>query len=103
MVLRRIDVLSTAKLLGILYAVFGLIGGVVFAVVSLLGLFVGSPDSAGPMAFGALFGAGALVFFPILYGVMGFIGGALAAWLYNVLAGAVGGIRLELENDTVAR
>ena len=103
MVLRRIDVLSTAKLLGILYAVFGLIGGVVFAVVALLGLFAGNPDSPAQTAFGALFGAGALVFFPILYGVMGFIGGALGAWLYNVLAGVVGGIRLELVNDTPTR
>jgi hypothetical protein len=32
-----------------------------------------------------------------MYGVMGLIGGALGAVLYNVFAGMVGGVDLEIE------
>ena len=34
---------------------------------------------------------------PILYGVCGFLGGLIHAWVYNVAAGWVGGVRIEVE------
>jgi hypothetical protein len=39
------------------------------------------------------------VFAPIVYGLLGFLLGALSAWLYNIAAKYVGGIRLELRNE----
>jgi hypothetical protein len=46
---------------------------------------------------GAMIGVGAIVFFPILYACIGFIGALIAAWLYNLVAGMVGGIELEVQ------
>jgi hypothetical protein len=38
-----------------------------------------------------------VVIMPILYGIMGAIGGAIGAILYNVFAGMVGGVALNIE------
>lgn len=42
-------------------------------------------------------GVAAVILIPLLYAVIGFVFGALSAWVYNVVAGRVGGIELELE------
>ena len=34
---------------------------------------------------------------PIMYGLMGFVMGAIGALIYNLIAGWVGGIEMELE------
>jgi len=44
-----------------------------------------------------MFGVGALVFMPVFYGVLGFVAGAVGAVIYNMFAGLVGGIELDLE------
>ena len=52
-----------------------------------------------------LAGGGAIVFgllvmigIPIFYSIMGFIGGVIGALIYNLFAGLVGGIEIEVEN-----
>ncbi len=98
MVLKRIGVLSMAKIAGILYAAIGLIVGLaVAAFSSVAGLAGARMDPNMPGWLGPLFGVGAIVFLPILYGIMGFIGGAIGAAVYNVFSGIVGGLELELE------
>jgi hypothetical protein len=99
--LKRVGVWSAAKVTGILYCAFGLIFGGIIALFSLFGSFMGGAmsgvSSSEPEAFlGILFGAGAVVFLPIFYGVIGLLGGALSAFLYNLVAGWFGGIELEL-------
>ncbi len=42
-----------------------------------------------------MFGFG--IFMPIIYGVMGFVGGIVAAALYNLFARWIGGIEVEVE------
>jgi hypothetical protein len=42
-------------------------------------------------------GAGAALFAPILYAVMGFIIGVIGAFIYNLVAKWVGGIEVEVE------
>jgi hypothetical protein len=96
MVIKSIGALSVAKLTGILYAAFGLIIGLVVSLVSLAGGFAAGSDS-GMMGFGVLFGVGAIVLLPILYGCMGFVVSLVGAWLYNLAAGAVGGIELTVQ------
>ncbi|MDA1314872.1 MAG: hypothetical protein O2968_16180 [Acidobacteria bacterium] len=108
MILKRIGVLSLARMLGGLYATIGLIVGVIFSLASMLGALGGLAAATGANtdeAAGALmalipllFGVGAIVFFPLFYGLMGFVGGALAAFFFNLLAGVFGGIEMTFVN-----
>jgi hypothetical protein len=95
MIIKRIAPLSCAKITGTLYAILGLILGAVFSLISLAGGF-SSGLNAG-MGIGALVGTAAIVVFPIFYGLIGFITTLIGAWLYNTLAGMVGGIQMDVE------
>jgi hypothetical protein len=99
MVLRRIGIWSAAKLNGVLYAVIGLCVGIVVSLASMLGAMATSDMSSetGFGAFPAMFiGVGAIIVLPIVYGVLGLIGGAIGAGIYNLAAGMMGGLELEL-------
>jgi hypothetical protein len=92
MVINRLGPLSVAKISGVLYAMFGLLAGAVFSLAALAGA-TGS-ETANP--FGPLMGIGAIVVLPIVYGVLGFVASLLAALLYNLIAGLVGGIEVDV-------
>jgi hypothetical protein len=97
MVVRSIGVWSLAKLSGALYAAMGLILGLIFACISLVGAGIAASDPDTPAWLGAVFGVGAVVFLPLLYGFFGFIGGAIGGALYNLFSGMVGGVELAVE------
>jgi len=102
MTLRRVDPLSAAKLVGMIYALFGLLGGAIASSVFVIGGIVGAAlgrQSASPVV-SILFGAGAIVFLPFLYGGLGFLGTLVAAAVYNWLAGWLGGIRWDVQIST---
>ena len=97
MVIKKLDVLSVGKITGIIAAAFGLLAGLILLLFG--GLFAGlagAGSDAGPLAAlgGGVLGAIAL---PILYGICGFVGGVIQALVYNLAAGAIGGIRIETE------
>jgi hypothetical protein len=96
MVIRRIGVLSVAKVAGLLYGVMGLLFGACIALFSLAGSAVAADEEV-PAFVGALFGVGAIVFLPILYGILGFLFVGLLAALYNVVAGMTGGVVVDVE------
>ena len=98
MVIRRVNPVSAAKVCGLLYALLGLVIG---AFISLFMMMAGSAMSAaaeetGGAIFGMLLGAGAIIAAPIFYGICGFIGGAIGALLYNLVAGWTGGLEIEV-------
>jgi hypothetical protein len=93
MVVNRIGAFSLAKLAGTLYAILGLIFGGLFSLIAMAGAMFGGGDSG---MMGAMFGVGAVIILPILYGCIGFIGSIIGAWLYNVIAGMVGGVELDV-------
>ena len=99
MVVKSVKPLSVAKIVGLLYALLGLLFGGLMSLVGLAGAFA-LPDTPGgegfPPLFGAMFGIGAVLFMPIFYGCLGFISTLIGAVLYNVLAGAVGGIEVDV-------
>ena len=95
MIIKRIGPLSCAKLSGLLYAVIGLLIGGVFSLAAMAGAF--ASETAGAAGIGAVIGVGAVIVFPILYGLMGFVGTLIAAWLYNVAAGVVGGVEVDIQ------
>jgi hypothetical protein len=99
MVISKIGALSLGKVMGVTYALFGLLIGGCLALVSLAGAGFASQASGGedmPAFFGMMFGVGAVILLPIFYGVMGFIGGLIGALIYNAVAGIIGGVELDV-------
>jgi hypothetical protein len=104
MIIRRVDVASAAKVGGTLYALLGLIFGVIVALITMAGAGFAAAAQNDPemprfvgSIIGAMFGVGAIVALPIFYGVMGLIGGALIAAIYNLVAGLTGGLSLDVD------
>lgn len=93
MVITRVGPLSCAKVAGVLYAAMGLLFGGVFSLVAMAGGFAASGSDRAPFA--AVFGIGAVILLPILYGCMGFVMTLVMAWLFNVVVGVVGGVEVD--------
>jgi hypothetical protein len=83
--IRRFEPIPTARIIALLY---GLIGVLLAPILFILGRM--SPDGEG---MGTVF----IVLFPLLYAVIGFIGTLIATALYNLVAGWVGGIVVDLD------
>lgn len=96
--IRSFDVLSAGKIMGVMYAAMGLLIGGIFSIVSLLGFAIGAGQGNEDAFFSLFFGVGAIVVLPIFYGVMGFLFGLISALVYNLIAGLIGGLELELED-----
>jgi hypothetical protein len=102
MVIKRIGPLSCAKVAAALYAVIGLFIGGFFSLFALAGGFASAAFAADPsrrtgfIPFAGL-GALAIVLFPVFYAAIGFVGALIGAWVYNMAAGVVGGIKIDLE------
>lgn len=90
---RRVGVLSLAKIMGTVYGVLALIFIPIFLLVAMAGMISGEKEAA--------LGGVAMIFLavlmPVFYAVFGFLFGALAAWIYNLIAGRIGGIELDLQ------
>jgi len=91
--LKHFNVLSVAKIGAILGLIWGLIWGIVTALwISSLGMIA---KSLFPMAG---LGAGLAFVFMIIFGLIaGFIGGAFWAFIYNIAAGFIGPIEMDIE------
>jgi hypothetical protein len=109
--LRRVGVFSLGKVFGVLYGLFGLLGGVFMTGISLLGMiFSGASQSAysSYTSFGGnsditgiITGLGAVICLPLLYGVLGFIGGIITAFFCNLALKWAGGLELELDGVSI--
>ena len=103
MILKRLEPMSVAKIYGVICVFIGFLVGVVSAAVGWFArsVFESAGAAAGPSpfseGFGYLFGTGAILSFPIFYGIMGFVFGYLGAAIYNWIAGHIGGIEMEFE------
>lgn len=95
-VVRRIGVLSIGKIAGLLYASLGLIIGAFVALASTVGGLAGLAQGESRFI-GMFFGVGAIVLFPCFYGLVGALMGMLMAALYNLVAGMIGGVELEVD------
>ena len=98
-VIRRMGVFPIAKVFGLVYAGVGLLIGAIFSVFSVAGSLIGAlAQEDGSALIGLLFGVGSIFFFPIFYGLLGFLGTALGAAVYNLVAGLIGGIEMDIED-----
>ena len=73
------------------YAILGLIVGAIMACFSLV-----KGAGTGGRQFGFVFGFGAIIFFPIVYGITGAICGGIGAAIYNLVAGWIGGLEMDI-------
>jgi hypothetical protein len=101
--IRKLGVLSVAKIQSAIMLVISLLisipYGLIVIVYSLVGgSVVGGNAGLGVGAGGIVIGLLIMIGLPILYGAMGFIGGCIAALLYNLFSTWVGGIEIEVEN-----
>ena len=94
--IRRFGVVRTATIVALMYMV---VIAIIFVPIALL-VFVGGSAANGNIAAG---GAGLIgtfvvgLFLAVIYGAIGWIFTALACLLYNLVAGWVGGIEVQLE------
>lgn len=97
MVIKRINPMSAAKVGGLLGLFLGLVIGACFSLIAMVaGGAAAAADEPGRGAlFGGLMGIGSIIFFPLFYGVIMFVGGAIQALLYNVAAKYTGGLEIE--------
>ena len=94
--IKKINILSVAKIYGLSMAFIGLIIGIfVGFAMFFFGTFVGT-DNNYSSYFGLSMGIIGLLAMPILFGLLGLIFGGLAAFFYNLLASWLGGIKIEI-------
>jgi hypothetical protein len=95
--IKKLDILSVAKIEGAMGAVIGFIVGLIWAAIGMaIFSFAGMAGATMPRGFGMFFGVIAIVVVPIVWAILGFIGGIIVAFIYNVLAGWIGGVKIEL-------
>jgi hypothetical protein len=103
--IHRIGIFSLGKVSAILYALFGLLGGLFMTGISILSMIF-SPSSQSAYSSYSSYGSsssivsvitglGAVVCLPILYGVMGFLGGVITAFFLNLALKYAGGLEIE--------
>lgn len=99
MTITRVRIASLARVAACLYAGIGLIVGVCIFLVSLIGFSLPADNDGGmPPWLAPVFGAGAVVLLPLLYGTLGAIALSVMGLLYNVAARAVGGVQIEVDS-----
>ena len=106
MTVRRVGVLSLAKMQALLMFVIGLIIGVIYGLIFMIfgaAIMAMAPRAQEGTAGGistVVMGLVIMIAFPIFYGILGFVFGAIGGLIYNIAAGVVGGIKLDLEATT---
>lgn len=93
-VIKKIGVSSAARIYGLTIAAIGAIIGIPYGLIALA--FIGADNTGLP--FGSGFFLLIIIGIPIFYGIIGFLIGALFAWVYNLVASKVGGLEIELSD-----
>jgi hypothetical protein len=89
--LTHIAPLRAGIVLGVLYGILSLIAVPFFLIVAIIGSKSGSPAPA-------VFGIGFAIMLPVIYATVGFIGGIIAAAIYNLVAKWTGGLEFEVRD-----
>lgn len=95
--IEKIGVSSSAKIYGLTMGIFGVVIGIFYAL--FFSAFSGLLGDDLPISSAGGLGLLMIIGFPILYGIMGFIMGALGAIIYNFVASKVGGLEIQLSSE----
>jgi hypothetical protein len=103
MVIKRVAPLSAAKIAGLIYTLLGLPFALLVWIVSLVGLNYSGMSNSPFLPFSPAYvvegGAIAVIILPLVYGLFCFVMTLIGAWLYNMAAGFMGGVSVELQVD----
>ena len=91
--LKKIRVLSLAKLQGVLLAYVGLVCGILYS----FGGFIYDVVTTGSVNLGTALAFFAIIGMPIIFSTFGFITGFILAFLYNFFSRWFGGLEIDLE------
>jgi Na+(H+)/acetate symporter ActP len=93
MKLKRLGILSYAKLMALGMATFGFFYGLSLSLIYRFGNPPVTPEDAILRSLGF----GLIIVAPVVYAIIGILIGIVTAWLYNIFAGWIGGIEMEFE------
>ena len=101
--IRKLAVLSVAKIQALVLLVVSLLISIPYGLIIIVYSLFGASMIGGNASFavgggGVVVGILVMVGLPIFYAIIGFIGGAISALVYNLFSGIVGGIEIEVEN-----
>lgn len=101
--INKLGIISVAKMYAAMAFVISLLIAIPYGLFVIIISLVGASGAEGEAAFalgggGAIVGLLVMIVLPLIYALMGFIGGLIAALIYNIFAGLVGGIEIEVEN-----
>ena len=97
MVLTRIEPMSMGKVYAVLGALYGLLLGIPWAcAASMMGSAISQYGGSGGAGMAGV-GVAAIIIGPIMGAIGGFIGGIITAFVYNLVAGWVGGVEMEFD------
>ena len=91
--LRSVGVLSSAKIFAVVQAAIGVLIGFLFLLIGVIGAAL-APERQKLGMIGIVVIA---VLMPVFYGVLGFVLGAVWAFVYNLAAQTIGGLVLDLQ------
>jgi len=83
--LKRFEVLKAGYILGLLYL---LLSAFILVPILLISIAFGHPNALG---------VGMVIVLPLIYGLIGFVGGMIMAALYNLVSKMIGGLEVEVE------
>jgi hypothetical protein len=95
-IVKKLGVLSVAKIEALIMAFIGLIEGILVAI---SGPAMQGAAAASEIPLEFQLGTWAILALPIIYLIIGFVFGALGAAIYNLFAKWVGGMTMELEGE----
>lgn len=97
MIIRRIGVLSAAKMGGVLGVAIGLLAGLMMFLASSMGGLASAMHDQPGGGWMAGMGLMAIIIMPVIYGIFMFICAAIQAAIYNFAARFVGGVEIETQ------
>ncbi len=104
--IRKLGILSLAKIYAVMMLVMSLLISIPYGLFIIIFALIGGAGAGQQDGFagiavgggGIILGLVVMIVLPIMYAILGFIGGAIGALIYNIFAGMVGGVEIEVEN-----
>ena len=94
-VLRSVGVMSFAKMSGAVYGALGLVFAPFLVLLAVIGTIAGPRQHPLGPVFSIVFAN----LMPVIYAAMGFVMGAIGAFVYNLVAKWIGGVEVELASS----